>query len=61
MQGRTAEKFDIDDSLYDPELDDDAFAGKYTFDFVHVMDRGYIHLISNPVTDPGTAFNVKVL
>nr|XP_026694748.1 uncharacterized protein LOC104266654 [Ciona intestinalis] len=57
--GRTAGSFDIDDTSYSDELDGPQFAGKYTFDYVHVKDNGYIHMISNPVVDPGTQFNVQ--
>ncbi|XP_038052472.1 uncharacterized protein LOC119725183 [Patiria miniata] len=36
-------------------------SGQYEFQLVHVQDDGYIHMISDPVQDPGMNFTVVAL
>ncbi|XP_070535282.1 uncharacterized protein [Ptychodera flava] len=35
-------------------------SGEYNFDVVHVQDQGYIHMISDPVSDPGMLFTTRL-
>ncbi|XP_077861759.1 uncharacterized protein LOC144342564 [Saccoglossus kowalevskii] len=38
----------------------DTTSSNYNFDVVHVQDQGYIHMIADPVVDPGISFTTRL-